>query len=117
MAKNVTVALKCRYCGESLMDETHQIDDCPGVKLKVRKGDKYAAVWLSSVFGSSKIESEMEFAKGEIVVLACSKCSAEATTTQKCNMCGAPMVMFKLSDGGKVRICSRNGCKNLWLDL
>jgi len=117
MAKNVTVAVKCRYCGESLMDESPQIDDCPSIKLRARTEDGYAAVWLSSVFGSNNMESEAKFGKGEIVVLACPKCSAEATTSQKGNVCGAPMVMFKMSEGGKVRVCSRNGCKNLWLDL
>lgn len=117
MARHVTVELKCRYCGESLSDPEHMVDGNPGIKLKVRSGDKNAIVWLSSVFGSSNLESEVSFAKGEIVTFACPNCSAELTTSQKCDDCGAPVAKFKISDGGKVRVCCRNGCKNIWLDL
>jgi hypothetical protein len=117
MPKHVTVDLKCRYCGESLNDTTHMIDGNPGIKLRVRTKDQDGFVWLSAIFGSQNLETDLKLAKGEVVTFACPKCSAEQTTMQKCDVCGAPLAKFKLSDGGKVRVCCRSGCKNVWLDL
>jgi predicted RNA-binding Zn-ribbon protein involved in translation (DUF1610 family) len=117
MPRHITVQLKCRYCGESLIDESHPVDGTPGIKLNVRSGDKSATVWLSAIFGSNNIDSEVQFAKGEIVTFSCPNCSAEQNTGKKCDVCGAPVAMFKISDGGKVRVCCRSGCKNIWLDL
>lgn len=117
MPRNVTLELKCRYCGESLTDSSHLVDGSAGIKLKVQRNEQTAFVWLSALFGSNNLESEMEFKKGEVVELLCPHCSAPQTTTKKCDLCGAPLTMFIISDGGKLRICCRSGCKNLWLDL
>lgn len=117
MPRKITVELKCRYCGESLSDDSHPVDGNPGIKLKVRSGDTNATVWLSAIFGSNNLESEVQFKKGEIVEFSCPHCSAPQTSNKKCDVCGAPVALFKLSDGGKVRVCTRSGCKNIWLDL
>lgn len=117
MPRHITVELKCHYCGESLSDESHPVDGNPGIKLKASSGGKSFFVWLSSVFGSNNLESEAQFKKGDIVEFACPHCSAPQTSNKKCDMCGAPVALFKLADGGKVRVCTRSGCKNIWLDF
>jgi hypothetical protein len=99
------------------MDPSHKVDGYPGIKLKARTGDITGIVWLSSVLGSPKFESEVEFTKKVVARFSCPNCSAELTSTQTCDMCGALMARFKLSDGGKVRVCCRSGCKNVWLEL
>ena len=117
MPRQITVELKCRYCGESLSDDTHPVDGNPGIKLKVSTGDQSSIVWLSAIFGSNNLDSEMQIDKGAIVEFACPHCSAPQSTNKKCEVCGAPVALFKLTDGGKVRVCCRSGCKNIWLDL
>lgn len=117
MPKNVTLELKCAFCGASLMDPSHKVEGYPGIKLIAKTGDDTGPVWLSCIFGSPKVDTDMEFPQKSVAHFSCPHCSADCSTELKCDMCGAEMAMFKLSDGGQVRVCCRTRCKNVWLDL
>jgi len=117
MPKNVTLELKCIFCGESLMDQSHMVDGYPGIKLMAKTENDFGPVWLSCIFGSPNVDSDLEFPPKAVAHFSCPHCSADLSTEQKCDICRSDMAKFKLSDGGQVRVCCRSGCKNVWLDL
>jgi hypothetical protein len=117
MAKNVTLELKCVYCGESLMDASHPVDGFSGIKIMAHTPEDSGIVWFSSIFGSPNADSEIVFQPKAVARFSCPHCATDLTTKQKCDLCRADMVSFRLAEGGQVKICSRRGCKHVWLDL
>ncbi len=107
----VTVQVKCPHCGVSLMDESKLIDNAQSIKLSLKvKGNK-GYIWLSSVYQSYNIDSDLEIKDGDLADFSCPHCNAELNELEVCTDCGANMVSLFLNEGGKVSFCSRAGCK------
>ncbi|HOJ86379.1 MAG: hypothetical protein ACP5SD_00770 [Elusimicrobiales bacterium] len=107
----VTVNVKCPHCGKSLMDKKRLIDSKPSIAVKLTYAGKRAMLYLSSVYGSYKVETEIDVPKSKIAGFRCPHCDADLKSTRKCDICNAQMVAFDLKEGGQVQICSRRGCK------
>jgi hypothetical protein len=112
MYEFVALSLKCRFCGESLMDKDVLVDNEASIKLNVKHGDKSGVINLSSIYGSYNYTCDIETPKGEVAEFSCPHCLKEMNAENECLTCGAEMVPFYLDMGGKVSICSRSGCKN-----
>jgi len=112
MYEFVALSLKCRYCGESLMDKETLVDNEPSIKLNVKHGDKKGIINLSSIYGSYNYTCDIDIPKETIAEFSCPHCAKEMNAENECLTCGAEMVPFYLDMGGKVSICSRSGCKN-----
>lgn len=107
----VTVNIKCPHCGKSLMDKEKMIDGKPAIAVKLTYAGKKGMLYLSSVYGSYKVETEIDVPKSKIAGFRCPHCDADLKSTRKCDVCNAQMVAFELKAGGQVQICSRRGCK------
>lgn len=112
MYEFVALSLKCRFCGESLMDKEVLVDNEPSIKLNLKHGDKTGEINLSSIYGSYNYSCSIEIPKGDVAEFSCPHCSKDVNLDNECLSCGADMVPFYLDMGGKVSICSRSGCKN-----
>ena len=98
------------------MDLEKQIDGYPSVKIKIQHHDKTGTLYLSSVFGSYNIISDIYVPKEEIVLLFCPNCNASFLLKDLCEECKAPLAFLELKNGGTVQICSRRGCKYHFMD-
>ena len=107
----IHVKLKCYHCGKNLMDKNFKIDDHSSVKVIIEYKGTNGVLHLSSRYGSSAVDSEIDVPAGEIVRFLCPHCKADMGSSRKCYECGAPMVTFESILGGFLRICSRRGCK------
>ncbi|MEW5692623.1 MAG: hypothetical protein AB1765_04945 [Candidatus Hydrogenedentota bacterium] len=107
----IELSIKCPFCGQSLMDKEHLIDNCPGIKVIIEWKEKQGWAYLSALYGSYNTEYEFPRPKGEIGKFFCCHCKKELTSTRKCEECGAPMVRLDVMEGGILQICSRRGCK------
>ena len=107
----IELDVKCPYCGKSLMDEEHKIDNHPGVSFVIESEKGRGWLRLSSLYGSYNKESELSVAEGEIMHLFCPYCDSNLRVTRDCERCGAPMVAMKITGGAMIEICSRWGCK------
>ncbi len=114
--KELVVQVKCPYCRKILMDGKKQIDGYPSVKTKIKHHDKTGELYLSSIFGSYNIISEIYVPEGEIVLFFCPECDASLLLKDLCEECKAPLAFFELKNGGTVQICSRRGCKYHFMD-
>ncbi len=112
MYEFVALSLKCRFCGESVMDKETLVDNEPSIKLNVKHDGKTGVINLSSIYGSYNYTCDIETPKGTIAEFSCPHCEKEMNAVNECLSCGAAMVPFYLDMGGKVSICSRSGCKN-----
>lgn len=112
MNKLISLKVNCPHCGKSLMDYTQFVNFKPSIKAIVEsKGDK-GTVHLCSLYGCYDHESDIDLAKGELVDYSCTHCKTGLNSKNQCDVCGAGMVKFDLEKGGKVMICSRQGCEN-----
>jgi methionyl-tRNA synthetase len=105
------VNIRCPYCKQSLMDEGKTIDGYPSAKVFIQNSNKRGLLYLSSIYGSYNIISEVYVPMDEIVLFFCPHCQSSLLLKNLCDKCGAPMTFFELLQGGKVQICSRRGCK------
>ena len=113
MDKKVSLTVKCPKCGEFLMDDTHLINNRKAIGLKIKTSDgKEGKVWLSSIYGDYNYTSDYPIPEGDVVSFFCPHCNEDLARPLECEACNAPIVSFTCSIGGKVSICSRNGCKN-----
>ncbi len=113
MEKKVSLTVKCPQCGEFLMDENHLINNRKAIKLRIKTSDgNEGFIWLSSIYGDYNYTAEIGIPEGDIVDFICPHCDAHHARPIACEVCGAPIVSFTCSIGGKVSICARNGCKN-----
>ncbi len=111
MLNLVTVKLKCVHCGHSLMDHERLVDNVASIKLYLKIGENEGYIWLSSIYGSYNLESNIDIEKGEVAMFKCPHCFHELKSAETCSECNAPLVDFHLEEGGKVSLCSRAGCK------
>ncbi|MDP2172688.1 MAG: hypothetical protein Q8M98_05590 [Candidatus Cloacimonadaceae bacterium] len=107
----VNLALKCPACGKMLVDENTLVDEVPSIKLMISIGDREGYIWLSSIYGSYNLQSDIDIEDESIATLTCPHCLADLRSSGECSECKAPLVDFHLIEGGKVSICSRAGCK------
>lgn len=112
MYEFVALSLKCRFCGESLMDKKVLVDNEPSIQVNVKAGTEKGIIHLSSIYGSYNYSCDIDIPKNEVAEFSCPHCSEVINSSVECLSCGAEMVPFYLDMGGKVSICSRNGCKN-----
>ena len=112
MYEFLSLKVKCPVCNESLMDSGQLVDNESSIKLKVEIAGKKGNINLSSIYGSYNYLTELDLPINKLVKFSCPHCSAQITSETTCLSCDAPMVPFYLDMGGKVSICSRNGCKN-----
>ena len=99
------------------MDDTHLVDNCPSIFLKVITDKDEGPLRLSSVWNSYNYLSDIEIPKGSIVKMACTHCNSELIGKSRCDNCNAPMIAYDLDLGGRVDICSRVGCQNHFVKL
>jgi len=112
MKKQINVSLKCPFCGKSLMDEEHKINDQTSIKIVVESEKDKGFLWLCSVYGCFDHEANVEIKDSEIVKLSCPHCNNSLIRKILCEKCGAPIAGMSLNVGGKVNFCSRKGCTN-----
>ncbi|MCK4545269.1 hypothetical protein KAU43_06985 [candidate division WOR-3 bacterium] len=108
----IPLKLKCPVCSKSLMDKEKIINGKPSVKLNIDIQGKEGHIWLSSIYGDYKYETDIEIPDDAIVRFFCPVCGDELKAENKCDICSAPMIPLNLEEGGRVRFCSRKGCTN-----
>lgn|GEM_PF-139230 len=108
----ISLNVKCPFCGKSLMDNEHKVDNEPSIKLLINTPDKKGVINLSSIYGSYNFICDLELDDQTIAVFACPHCKSELTSEEQCTTCQAPMTTVILDIGGKINFCSRKGCKN-----
>lgn len=111
------VEVSCAHCNHALMNPEYPIDGYPSIKVTISSGDYHGPLRLSSLYGSSAIETEEEIPEGQVAQIFCPHCHAELSGAAPCVDCGAPMVPMIVRAGGIVQICSRRGCHNHRLDI
>jgi len=109
---DLTFDVNCPICNKSLMDPYMTINDKPSIRLIMRIGDIEGPIRLSSIYGDYEHKTNIKLKDGEVVVFKCPYCLTELKSNEECAECHAPMVDLKLSIGGKVCFCSRNGCQH-----
>ena len=108
----ISLKIKCPVCGQSLMDESQLVDNCPSIKMKIAIGENEGRINLSSVYESYNYICTIDTPEGEIVRLFCEHCNSELKPVSECDICRSGMISLDLELGGSVSICSRIGCKN-----
>jgi predicted RNA-binding Zn-ribbon protein involved in translation (DUF1610 family) len=93
------------------MDHEHNLKDFPSIKLNIEIGEKRGVIWLCSIYGCYNHECDIEIPANEIARFYCPQCNKQIIATELCDDCSAPMIPMLLDMGGRVSICSRNGCK------
>lgn len=114
MSRKISLNVSCPHCRKFLKDESMLIGNHPAIHLKIELPEGvHSQIWLSSIYNDFNYSCELPIADSTIVKFFCPHCG-EQLIRQKvtCDDCDAPIVSFLCSVGGRVSICSRNGCKN-----
>jgi len=111
------VNVSCPRCNHTLMDPNFLLDDVSSVRVTASFGRKHGWLRLSSLYGSSTMESEYEIPMSTVIDVFCPHCHTELKGPLNCPDCDAPMVTMIVRKGGVVQVCSRRGCKSHMLDL
>ena len=74
MYELISLKLKCPVCGESLMDDSHLVDNEASILLDVEMAGKKGEIRLSSVYGSYNYVTDIEMPKGEVAKFSCPHC-------------------------------------------
>lgn len=114
MTKVVSLTVKCPHCQTALNDDSHLINNHPAIKVVVETNiQQKGFIWLSSIYGDYNYSCEFAIPENEIVKMYCPHCNVDLKRKNlECDICSAPLVSFLCNIGGRVNICSRNGCKN-----
>jgi DNA-directed RNA polymerase subunit RPC12/RpoP len=115
MKKQISLAVKCPYCMKSLLDEDVLIQGHPSIKLNILTEFERGTIHLCAVYECYENISDVEIKKGEIVEFTCPHCNKELLVKEECKLCDAPMVSLMMNTGGRVSLCSRNGCPNHYI--
>jgi hypothetical protein len=108
----LSLDVKCPFCGKSLMDSEHKIDNANSIKMIIEIPGKKGYIRLSSIFGSYNYQVDFDVKIGEVSRFYCSHCKTELVSKDFCTACDAPMASLVLDMGGKVNFCTRKGCNN-----
>ena len=109
---DLTFDVNCPHCKKSLMDPYRMIKNKPSIRLFLKTENGEGSIRLSSIYGDYEYITDVKLKKGDIVTFLCPSCKTDLVSKEECTECQAPMVDLKLSIGGKVCFCSRNGCQN-----
>ena len=114
MTKVIALSVRCPKCDESLMDPHHNINNHPGIRLRVESSTRQkGTIWLSSIYGDYNYSCEFHIPDKDIVVFTCPHCGEDLKRKNiTCDICGAPIASLNAYVGGRVSLCTRNGCKN-----
>ena len=99
------------------MNSSKKLDGAPSIEVNLTYAGKHAPLYLSSLYGSYKAETELNMPVGKVAGFRCPHCKADLKSTRKCDACGSQMIAFELKAGGQVQICSRRGCKKHVLEF
>jgi methionyl-tRNA synthetase len=99
------------------MNSGHKLDKAASIEVNLTYAGKHAPLYMSSLYGSYKVETELEMPVGKVAGFRCPSCKADLKSTRKCEACGSQMIAFELKAGGNVQICSRRGCKKHVLEF
>jgi len=113
----LSVLVKCPHCGKSLMSSSKKLDKVSSIEVKLNYAGKHAPMYMSSMYGSYAVETELSIPQGKVAGFRCPHCDADLKSTRKCDVCGSQMIAFDLKAGGQVQICSRRGCKKHVLEF
>lgn len=117
MYESLSLIVNCPLCNSSLMYKEDLVDNKPTIRLGIRSGDQTGFIYLSSVWGSYNYHCKIELTEHTIAQFFCPTCKLQIISENNCSICDAPMVPFILDMGGRVRICSRSGCRNHSLEF
>jgi hypothetical protein len=114
MPRKISLNVSCPHCRKRLKDESMLISNHPAIHLNIKLPEGVdSQIWLSSIYGDFNYSSELSISDDTIVEFYCPNCGEQLIRNKvECDVCGAPIVSFLCSVGGRVSICSRNGCKN-----
>ncbi len=112
MKKQISLSVKCPFCGKSLMDHEELIHNKPSIKLNIQDQNSRGIIYLCSIYECYDYRTDLALTKNEIVDFTCPHCNKELNTKEECQACHAPMVSLVLQAGGRVSLCSRTGCPN-----
>jgi len=112
MSNQISLQVKCPHCDKSFMDAENPISGEASIKINVVSGSERGVIRLCSIYGCYEHSSDIDLIDKEIVDFYCPHCNKSLIREEKCDLCDAPMVCMTIKVGGKVRICSRNGCRN-----
>ena len=115
MKKQISLHVKCPHCRKSLMDEEVLLQNYPSIKLNVVTPEDRGVINLCSLYECYSHQTDLKLKKGTVVDFYCPKCNKELLVNEECKICSAPMVAFVLKVGGRVSICSREGCANHYI--
>ncbi len=113
----IALKLNCPLCEKSLMDTQTLIDNLPGVKLNISFDDQQGVIHLSAIYGSYNYTTNIKIPLGKEATFSCPHCKEPIVSEIKCEVCSAHSVPLKIEDNGIVRICSRAGCKNHYVEF
>lgn len=100
------------------MDSYHQIKGKSSILLDIKTDDgQIHKLRLCSYYGCYEHESTVELKDQAVVRFFCPHCHEELTSHHLCEECAAPMVPLSMEKGGRLYICSREGCKQHYLNF
>ncbi len=99
------------------MNPGHKLDGAPSIEVNLTYAGKHSPLYMSSLYGSYKIETDLVMPVGKVAGFRCPHCKADLKSTRKCDACSSQMIAFELKAGGQVQICSRRGCKKHVLEF
>lgn len=112
MGKQISLNVKCKKCGKSLMDYKKIINDKPSIGCDIKVNDQKGRIWLCSTYGCYDHQADIDIPTRTEVEFFCPHCLENLETTIRCNSCRSNMIKFDIEIGGVVSICSRAGCTN-----
>lgn len=99
------------------MNPAKKLDEASSIEVNLTYAGKHAPLYMSSLYGSYKIETALVMPVGKVAGFRCPHCNADLKSTRKCDACNSQMIAFELKAGGQVQICSRRGCKKHVLEF
>ncbi len=117
MSHAIRVHVNCPNCKSSLMEPGVRVDELDSILFRVKIGDRRGHLYLSQIYGSyNKIFDQAEDIIGAIVECSCPRCDTPFPVIGACK-CEAPIIALNLKNGGKINVCTRNGCKKHSLEF
>lgn len=117
MSHPIQIQVKCPQCNKSLMNKETMIDRLPSIELEAKVAEKLGEIYLSQEYGSYQKQFEdVDDVMGSVATFSCPHCHQPFPVIQLCD-CKAPMIGLQLEVGGKIKICSRNGCQRHSLEF
>jgi len=117
MSHQIRVQVDCPNCSGSLMEPGVKVDGLDSILFLAKVGNSRDHLYLSQIYGSyNKSFKQGEDLIGSIVECSCPRCSTPFPVVGTCK-CEAPIIALNLKHGGKIKVCTRNGCKKHSLEF